>query len=551
MTIPGLRAVLTVLVVALSSLAVTGSARASTTLEAWMQDDPAVLSNPLSTLQAMRELGVDRVRLSVRWAEIAPDPNSTHRPTGFDGSDPASYPAMNWAPFDQVVQDAQQLGIGLDFDLLGGVPRWAEGRGVPRSVLNTTWEPSARDFGAFVRAVATRYSGSYNPTTDSLDPGDPDDLPRVSFWSVWNEPDYGPSLAPQGRPGQLTVQHSPEMYRGLVDAAWSALHATGHADDTFLFGELAPRGKPYWGVFSGMKPLVFLRDMYCLNDRYAKLRGRAARLRGCPATAAGSRRFRAANPALFEATGFSDHPYSRYFAPDREPDNDPDYTSLADIGQLERALDRVTRAYGSRTRFPIWNTEYGYITSPPKISPDPSSHPVEYYVSPAVAAAYLNQAEYMSYADPRLRSFAQYLLQDPLPRTKATDYGGFASGLLTYSGADKATYYAWRMPLYLPDTTQSSGGSLLVWGCVRPAHFALLDVPGETETAQIQLQQTGSSGWTTIAEVPITNPNGYFETHVTFPGSGAVRVDWIEPDDDPQLNPGTEIDSRSVQITVR
>ena len=85
----------------------------------------------------------------------------------------------------------------------------------------------------------------------------------MHFWSIWNEPDYGPSLAPQGLPGNLTVEHSPWMYRDLLDAAWTALHQTNHAYDTVLFGEVAPRGYPNpenprlpFGVFNGMKPLV-------------------------------------------------------------------------------------------------------------------------------------------------------------------------------------------------------------------------------------------------------------------------------------------------------
>ena len=42
-----------------------------------------------------------------------------------------------------------------------------------------------------------------------LDPGNPADLPKVSFWSVWNEPDYGPGLAPQGVPGHVKIENSP------------------------------------------------------------------------------------------------------------------------------------------------------------------------------------------------------------------------------------------------------------------------------------------------------------------------------------------------------
>jgi hypothetical protein len=516
-----------------------------------MQDDPGVLSNPGATLQTMRNLGVDRVRLSVRWSEIAPSPNSIRPPGHFDASNPASYPARNWGVFDNVVKTAEQLGIGLDFDVLGGTPRWAEGPGEPKGAPNAVWEPNATEFGAFVKALGTRYSGTYNPASRKSDPGNSKDLPRISFWSIWNEPDYGPSLAPQGRPGDLTIPYSPLLYRELVDAGWSALHATGHGRDTFVFGELAPRGKDYWGVFSGMKPVTFIRNMYCVSAKYRPLRGTAAALRGCPTTAAGSAAFRARNPALFEAGGFSVHPYSRYFAPNVEENNDPLYTSLADIGNLTAALDRVNRVYGSGTRLPIYNTEYGYITSPPKISPDHSSKPPAYYISPTTAAVYLNQAEYISWKNPRIQSFMQYLLKDPLPRTKATDYGGYASGLETFTGQPKATYYAWRLPIYLPVTTTQVGDTLEVWGAIRPAHFAMLDNASDPEMVTIQFKPTGSTAFSTVATIPVTNANGYFDTRVAFEGSGMVRLEWTYPSDDMTLLPGTVAYSRDVQITVR
>ena len=50
-------------------------------------------------------------------------------PAGFDGGDPADYPAANWAPYDEVVKLAAADGMGVDFTLSGGAPRWAEGTG--------------------------------------------------------------------------------------------------------------------------------------------------------------------------------------------------------------------------------------------------------------------------------------------------------------------------------------------------------------------------------------------------------------------------------------
>ena len=64
-----------------------------------------------------------------------------------------------------------------------------------------------------------------------------------------------------------------------------------------------------------MKPLVFMRALYCVDSRYRQLRGYAAAVRGCPTTAAGSRRFRAQNPGLFSQSGIALHFWSRWYAP--------------------------------------------------------------------------------------------------------------------------------------------------------------------------------------------------------------------------------------------
>src|SRR5262249_209392 len=143
--------------------------------------------------------------------------------------------------------------------------------------------------------------------------------------------------------------------------------------DTFIFGELAPRGYNYWGLFSGMRPLVFLRAMYCVDSGYHPLTGTAAQLRGCPTTSVGVRRFRAQHPPMFRAPRIADTPYMRWYAPNNELPPDPangsstvDYSSLALLGNRERAIDRLQRVYGSRSRMSIWNTEFAYITTPPK-----------------------------------------------------------------------------------------------------------------------------------------------------------------------------------------
>jgi hypothetical protein len=551
-----------VIVTLAAAAASARSAGADQSQVSMLQDDPLMLSNPEGTLLRARQLGVSVVRLMLRWQAVAPTADSFLAPENFQASDPAAYSAAKWAPYDAAIRDAQADGITIDLDVVGGAPLWATGPGMPDTTNCPchTWDPSASDLGAFMRAVATRYSGNWNPSSRKLSPGNRGDLPRVSFWSVWNEPDYGPGLAPQVLPGHPGVEDAPQIYRGLVDAAWSALRATGHGSDTILIGELAPRGSYTFGDFNGETPLVFVRALYCLGSNYRPLRGAAAALRGCPTTAAGTARFASRNPGLFHASGFSDHPYMRWYPPDSEEDVMqpahfaqllPDYTTLATIGNLERALDRAMTAYGSSRKFPIWNTEFGYQTDPPK-RPNPRDESP--WVSQAIGAYYDNWAEYISWKDPRIMSFDQYLLEDPLPALSSNNYGGYASGLLDFGGAQKPGYGAFRMPLYMPHTTAQAGMPLEVWGAVKPVHFTQLDIPHDSETVQILFTPAGLS--TGVAQpqvvdsVPVTSPEGYFDTQVIFPASGTVQLAWTYPQDPLLGASGYTVYSRKVQVKV-
>ena len=276
----------------------------------------------------------------------------------------------------------------------------------------------------------------------------------------------------------------------------------------------------------------------------------------------GSHRFRANHPALFNASGLADHPYMRWYTPNREWSPDPyyhtstaDYSSLGDIGQLERAEDRLLRVYGSGRHLPIWDTEFGYITDPPHRHND---YP---WVSPSTAAFYINWAEYIHWRDPRIASYDQYLLQDPLPALKSNDYGGFASGLISYGGTPKADYYSYRLPLFLPTTSTRRGRSLEVWGCIRPARAALLQGLGP-QTADIQVgpgSNPGNAAFKTVATATVRSAsNCYFDSHVKFGGSGTetVRLVWHFPTSDPfgyldpLGKPGAAIYSRHVTIKL-
>jgi hypothetical protein len=508
------------------------------------EDDSRMFANPAATLTTFRLLGAQVVKVTVHWRSIAPRPNSNKRPGHFNGDNPAAYPRHNWTILDEIDRDARADGIQVYFDLNGGAPAWATGPHHPAGE-HPGWDPSPSKFAAFVHAVGKRYDGSYKP------PGGKTPLPRVSYWSVWSEPNLGYSLSPQGVLGDIRVENSGHMYRNLLNAAWRGLHNTGHGRDTILIDELAPRAGNRWGEFQAMKPLVFLRALYCVDSNYHELRGADAAIRGCPTTAAGSRHFRAANPALFQATGVADHPWMRWYPPNREIQNDPDYTSLKDIGQLTGALDRLERVYGSHKRFPIYNTEFGYITDPPNNSTiRVSGQAPAKYPSPETAAYYLNWAEYLSWKNPRIASFDQYLLRDP--DLGPGRYTGWASGLLgPRQGTAKVTFGAWRLPLYLPVTSFSPGHKLEVWGCVRPAAYGALD-SGSAQTAEIQFAPGKSDSFKTVKQVTIGRTAGcYFDKRIKFARSGSVRLIYTYPTPDALLPAGRTVFSRHVEITRR
>ena len=507
---------------------------ASRSQVAMFEEDVHLLTNPQATLTTLHELGVGVVRVAVHWSAIAPGALAAKEPRAFNAANPGAYTASAWAPYDAVVRDAQAEGIAVDFSPTGPPPLWASGPHRPGGGRYPEWQPSASQYAKFVTAISTRYSGHYR------------DLPRVHYWEIWNEPNFGQDLAPQATNGS-TISVAPAMYRGLVAAAWGALRASGHGSDTIILGSLdargqngaprrgAPEGLP--GNFGDTKPMQFIRTLYCVDASYRQLRGRLAAQEGCPTNTAGSRHFRAANPALFQASGFADHPYPVNLPPNLASSTDPDFVEFNELPRFASALDRLNRIYGSGKRFPIYNNEYGYITNPPNHSA------ASRFISPARAAWYINWAEYLSWANSRIASTMQFLLHDPNP-VQAPEYGGFASGLLFFNGRHKPTYDAYRLPIFLPVSSTRHGRSLEVWGAARPAHGY------GNETVALQFQRGSRGAFSTIRNITPNNPGGYFDERIVFPASGSVRSAWTYPRDSQDPLSGQTVYSRTTQISI-
>jgi hypothetical protein len=328
--------------------------------------------------------------------------------------------------------------------------------------------------------------------------------------------------------------NSPRLYRQYVDAAYLALALTGHttATNTILVGELAPEGYTTPGSYVATTPLPFVRALYCVNRHYKPLRGAAAAALGCHKD--GDRAtFVKDDPLLFSATGFAHHPYYFFHTPAyRTPD--PNFAPLANIGRLGRALDRIFATYHVKRKIPFYFTEYGYESNPP----DPHRP-----VTLDQQATYLNEADYMSWRNSRVRSVAQFLLYDspPNPLYKPSDpayWQTFQTGLLFANGKRKPAYDAYRMPIWIPHPRFRRGAKTFIWGDLRGAPHT------SRQTAVIQWRPRHGGDWSTIASIAVTNPDGYFTARARIPGTGLVRSEWLPPG-------GGHEASRSVTVTRR
>ena len=519
-------AVLAAAVAVLMSAPVAG---ASPTQETQFQDDPMLVYKPADevarTLDEIRAFGVDRIRVSVFWLAVAPSVTSTTKPDGFDGSNPAAYPRSAWKRYDTIVRLAAAKGLSVNLEVMPPAPAWATGDPGARADLKATWYPSPEEFGAFTTAVGRRYDGTYEPCGKDpyCDPlglaGDvpaSGPLPRVNFWSIWNEPNQAGWLTPQNAGG---VPSSPRIYRSLVKASFAALVATGHGPpkDRILIGELAPKGQKGKGVSDNVKPLAFVRGLYCVDTKLRPLRGASAAVMGCPQS--GQRQaFVNDNPGLFLAGGFGHHPYA-LLEPPSKGSLDKDYIVLADLPRLTKTLDGIFSAYGQprKRRLPLYLTEYGYQTKPP----DP------FGVSPSRQAAYLNEAEYLAYRNKRVVQFSQFLLVDdgPVlsePVGSPRYWGNFQTGLIGLDGLRKPAYAAFRLPFHVPKT-RDRGERFAVWGALRRV------ANPTARRARVEYRRGTRGAFTALRTLKTRGARGFITGTVRVPASGQLHLAWTSP----------------------
>ena len=368
----------------LCALVLVSAASAARGMKLGIYDSAQAVGNTNQAFAQFSELRLQVVRVTLNWRDVAPT-----RPAAGTYDDPASY---RWAQpgvydYDSVVRAAAARNIRVMFTILY-TPAWAGGGTKGQLVPNTMMSP----LRAFAKAAATRYSGAYIP------PGASTPLPRVRYWTAWNEPNAPNFLRPQyKRLNGRTVIWSARQYAKMCTAVFRGIHAGEVSTGKVACGVTNPGGNNHArGSRGAPSPLPFIRAMKAGRPKFDV---------------------------------FAHHPYpsSRFESP-TEPPSSKVRITLGNLGVLIRELNRL--GWGSKR---VWLTEYGYQTKPPD---------GRFGVTPTRQAAYLRQSYKIARANRRVDMFVWFLLKDEL------ELGRWQSGLIwtfpSRDGRKKPSYAAFK-----------------------------------------------------------------------------------------------------------
>ncbi|WP_217914820.1 GH39 family glycosyl hydrolase [Miltoncostaea marina] len=195
-------------------LAIAGAASAALVVPATgvagvaaVQDDVLAVA-PLAQIpervEMVKQTRAKVTRVDILWHLVAPTAPATPR-------DPAD-PAYDWSRLDAIFTGLAAVNVTPIVSTYS-TPEWAVlGK---RTKHGTEYNPNAprpAAYGDFLRAVATRYSGSYVPA------GAVAPLPRIRHFEVWNEPNLKAFFSHNGKANVTT-------YKKLVRTAYTNIKA--------------------------------------------------------------------------------------------------------------------------------------------------------------------------------------------------------------------------------------------------------------------------------------------------------------------------------------
>jgi Glycosyl hydrolase catalytic core len=371
------------LLVAAVALCCASAATAAPGLKGGITDSGAAYYHePADLYPVLEELGVGVLRVHLNWGGRL----GVARRRPVEGTDPDDK-AYDWRMYDRIVLQAERYGVEVLFTVFG-TPPWANGGAPP-----TRAPRNADRLREFSYAAASRYSGTFVR-------GDGTVLPRVRYWTAWNEPNLQIGLVPQWRrSGRGWAIQSAVDYAGICNAVVEGVRTTMLRGSKIACGVTAARGNnnPN-GSKPSVSPLAFLRAM----------------------KKAGARGFDA----------YAHHPY--YGAPSETPATPSPGKGGVTLGNIDALVSELTRLYGRKR---IWLTEYGYQTNPPDNT---------FGVPWETQARYVRESFAIARAHPRIDLLLWFLLRDE------PDPARWQSGLISATGERKPAFDAFREALATP-----------------------------------------------------------------------------------------------------
>jgi hypothetical protein len=173
-------------------------------------------------------------------------------------------------------------------------------------------------------------------------------------------------------------------------------------------------------------------------------------------------------------------------------------------------------------------TEFGYSSNPPN----------PYRGIPLTEqAAWINEADYLAWRQPRVASVAQFLLRDSPPKYTAKKgtfsyWSTFQTGLAYLNGNQKPSYNAYAMPIWIHSGHNAHGRrELRLWAQVRFSRYA----PGTTGPAQyvaFEFKPRGAKQYRQVTKGLSPSPGGFVSTiqsAAPYAQGGTFQAWWIGP----------------------
>jgi len=241
--IAGLVALAAVIVVVAGAVALSGGDdSAPIGAVAAVQDDhlPTIpLDQIPGRLDLLAATGVTTTRVDLFWGDIAPS-----KPA--DPANPAD-PAYDFSRADLIMQGLATHDITPIVSVYD-TPAWASSQPPPAAgVVVNPAAPDPAAFGAFMGALATRYSGAFTS------PGG-EKLPEVRHFEIWNEPNLSLFFTPQFQ-GKTPVALN--AYAAMDKAAYPAIKRA-NAEAIVIAGVGGPRSST---SASGIGAIDWLRGL--------------------------------------------------------------------------------------------------------------------------------------------------------------------------------------------------------------------------------------------------------------------------------------------------